>query len=66
MILIDEIMNIYKLSPLIQVLDGTLHEMRFAWPNESEEEQEKEMENIGYTHLKTDDVTYMNGNMLPF
>ncbi|KAG8179839.1 hypothetical protein JTE90_020822 [Oedothorax gibbosus] len=47
----------------MKVLDGTLHEVRFAWPNESEEDQEQEMENIGYTHLKTDDVTYMNDTL---
>ncbi|GIY33621.1 cysteine dioxygenase type 1 [Caerostris extrusa] len=47
----------------MKVLDGSLREVRFAWPSESEEEEEKEMQIIGQTTLKTNDVTYMNDSL---
>ncbi|GFW88114.1 cysteine dioxygenase type 1 [Trichonephila clavipes] len=46
----------------MKVLDGALCEVRFAWPSDSEEE-EKEMEIIQETHLKTNEVTYMNDSL---
>ncbi|GFY56778.1 cysteine dioxygenase type 1 [Trichonephila inaurata madagascariensis] len=46
----------------MKVLDGKLCEVRFAWPSDSEED-EKEMEIIQETHLKTNEVTYMNDSL---
>ncbi|KFM74335.1 Cysteine dioxygenase type 1, partial [Stegodyphus mimosarum] len=42
------------------MLDGSLHEIRFAWPPETEEGETREMEQIGETYLKTNDVAYIN------
>jgi len=48
----------------MKVLDGTLKESRFAWPNEEgEEEETREMEKIGDTQLTTNDVTYINDSI---
>ncbi|GFS89049.1 cysteine dioxygenase type 1 [Nephila pilipes] len=47
----------------MKVLDGKLCEIRFAWPSESSEEEEQEMNIIKETHLVTNDVTYMNDSL---
>ncbi|XP_035222205.1 cysteine dioxygenase type 1-like [Stegodyphus dumicola] len=44
----------------MKVLDGSLHEIRFAWPPETEESETREMEQIGENYLKTNDVAYIN------
>ncbi|XP_015908525.1 cysteine dioxygenase type 1 [Parasteatoda tepidariorum] len=46
----------------MKMLDGELKEIRFAWPSDSDEE-EKEMEKISETTLKTNDVNYMNDSL---
>ncbi|XP_054712735.1 cysteine dioxygenase type 1-like [Uloborus diversus] len=46
----------------MKMLDGSLREVRFAWPTE-EDEEEKEMQRIGETLLHTNEVTYMNDSL---
>ena len=43
----------------VKILDGTLRETMFAWPQDSE--QEAEMSKIGVRDYAKDSVTYING-----
>lgn len=47
----------------MKVLSGCLREIRFAWPQESEDGDENEMIPIGETELKTNDVAYINDSL---
>lgn len=50
----------------MKMLDGKLKEIRFAWPEESEEmtpaQDGKGLEVIGTSMLELNDVCYINGN----
>ena len=44
------------------MLDGTLREVRFAWPEENAQSEEiSEMKTVGEHALETNQVSYMSG-----
>jgi len=47
----------------MKMLDGELREIRFAWPSDLEEDEEREMVKIGDTVVKTNEVNYMNDSL---